>query len=82
MKLRKKYIVLSLLLVLMLGCGKQKKVINSKDDSEISEVDMVNKNIKTEDNHEKFLSLRSPYEHNAWFWAGLWKPQLPKQRSK
>ena len=40
------------------------------------------KNIKTEDNHEKFLSLRSPYEHNAWFWAGLWKPQLPKQRSK
>ena len=49
MKLRKKYIVLSLLLVLMLGCGKQKKVINSKDYSEISEVDMVNKNIKTEE---------------------------------
>ena len=45
----KKYIVLSLLLVLMLGCGKQKKVINSKDYSEISEVDMVNKNIKTEE---------------------------------
>ena len=29
--------------------GKQKKVINSKDYSEISEVDMVNKNIKTEE---------------------------------
>ena len=59
MKLRKKYIVLSLLLVLMLGCGKQKKVINSKDYSEISEVDMVNKNIKTEElQYNFFLSAR------------------------
>ena len=50
MKFRKKYIILSLVLaVLILGCGKQQKVINSKDYSEISEVDMSNKDIKAEE---------------------------------
>ena len=47
MKFRKKYIILPLILaVLILGCGKQQKVINSKDYSEISEVDMSNKDME------------------------------------
>ena len=48
MKFRKKCIIL-LLGLLLLGCGKEQKVINSKDYSEISEVDLVNKNIKVEE---------------------------------
>ena len=49
MKFRKKCIILLMILgILILGCGKKQKVINSKDYNEISEVDLVNENIKKE----------------------------------
>ena len=50
MKFRKKCIILLMILgILILGCGKKQKVINSKDYNEISEVDLVNENIKKEE---------------------------------
>ena len=31
---------------------------------------------------KNFFFFRSPCEHNARFWAGLWQSQLPNSRSK
>lgn len=71
MKFRKKHIILSLILIILsLSCEKEQKdqkVINSKDYSEVSEVDLANKNIEIEEYQNiMYSALENPALTNSY----------------